>query len=251
MQEEFINLLRFSHDKGIVLNEKKTKLMHLFPSKMPRIDPKIIYHSFHCLHTYAVTKSCTGCNTSIELVDIFRYLGIQVENKLIWHEQINSVLKKLRKAAYILHHLKYCSNRNILQLIYYSLAESYMRYGISAWGSATGTKKLQKMQMRLFKIIGISETKFLNVSNIYKLTLVNLFYEEKQYSVKIDHDIQTRRKTEGRFKVRKWNNVYGKFSLPILIPTLMNELPVNLLEIKPEMRRKTALKKHYIPLNTS
>ena len=76
--------------------------------------------------------------------------------------------------------------------------------------------------------------------------MVTLFYNDKEYRIKIDHVHDTGRKNDGRFKVAKYNNTYRKFTLPTLIPSLMNNLPVDLLNILSLKRRNVELKSYFL-----
>ncbi|XP_065370874.1 GATA zinc finger domain-containing protein 15-like [Calliphora vicina] len=61
--------------------------------------------------------------------------------------------QKLRKAAYSLYHLSNCSTYDVLQQAYFSLAETYIRHGITAWGNSTYCRSLQQSQNQILKIL--------------------------------------------------------------------------------------------------
>ena len=248
LQKEFNKLLRWAHDFGLIINEKKTKIMHFTTSKKPQQIIRVVYHTYDCLHNTEEEK-CNKCNTEIEKVDCIKYLGVYVDSKLKWHEHIKYLQGKIRRAAYVLRHLSYCSNRNVLKIVYFSLAESYFRYGISAWGLSSGVKKLEKMQKSLWKIIGSSNTgiaEFLYVNDLFKLTMIDMFHNAKEYKVELEHNHSTRRKAEGRFRVEKFQNTYGKMTLSVMIPTLLNELPVDLLKNDSEKTCKRTMKNYLL-----
>lgn len=137
-----------------------------------------------------------------------------------------------------------------------------MRYGITAWGNSTHCNQLQRSQNRLLKILTKTRhstvdtniqnqnqdliSDILNVKEIYKLTMINTYYNERQYLAKISHRHDTRAKRNGKMVVEKYNNNNAKFALPSIIPTLMNELPANLLNLSKNINRKQILKEFFI-----
>ena len=148
---------------------------------------------------------------AIELVSNFNYLGVIIDEHLKWHLQIASVQKKLRCTSFVLNRLSFCSNGHVLKCVYFSLAESLLRYGIAAWGSSTHCTQLQRSQTGLLRILKKSKVTgdFFNIEAIFKLTLINEFYTSAEYRNRIDHPHGTRRKVEGRYKVPLFTNFYG------------------------------------------
>ena len=158
---------------------------------------------------------------------------------------------KLRKTSYMLNHLRYCCNKNVLSKVYFALGESHIRYGITAWGTSRKCNQLQKSQNKLLKILKKAhiENKYLNVNQIFKMSIINEYYNATVYKQTINHIYGTRRAKEGRFKMAQFLNRYGKFALPSLVPTLLNELPTYLLNIANVYARKKALKEFFIKQN--
>ena len=61
----------------------------------------------------------------------------------------------------MLYHLSYCSTNDILRQTYYSLVETYIRHGVTAWGSSTHCRILQNTQNQILKNI-LKNSHFLN-----------------------------------------------------------------------------------------
>ena len=241
MKAELNNVAKWCHDYGLIINAKKSKLMYVRPVMFP-MQPIKIYVENHCPMAQNVEK------VPIEVVTTYKYLGVTVDDNLKWHCHVANIIQKLRKTSFALHHLRFCSNSNILCLVYSALAESYIRYGIAAWGSSTHCTQLQKSQNRLLKIIKKSgcNKKFLSVENIYKTTLLNEFYDINEFRQVIDHTHATRLKTQGRYKTSKFWNLYSMNTLHCTIPRLLNDLPASLLNISDVFRRKKLLKRHFL-----
>ena len=169
-----------------------------------RKDIDLFYKQVNCQQSWK-----NNTERKIEIVPLFKYLGIIVDGKLKWDNQIVSLQNKLRKATFALYHLNNISNKTVVKQAYHALAESYLRYGITAWGYSVNAKKLQQTQNRLLKIIYNKtpsnntpntqiniNSKILKITDLYRLTMINTYYEEKKYLVQLDHEHNTRRKKD-------------------------------------------------------
>ena len=237
------------HDNGLVVNVEKTKVMHVVP-------PHLVIPTTHIEIWYTKNICSTGninagnITSKLEVVTTIKYLGVTVDSNLKWKIHIENVQKKLRQVGYTFYHLKNTCQRSVLKQVYHALAEPYIRHGITAWGASEQRKHLQKSQDKLLKLLtaknGGGEIRILNVENIFKSTVLNTYYNEMTYRQKIDHSHDTRRKMEGKYKVGKCTNNYGKYAFESLIPTIFNELPCELLEIKDPYKRKKKIKTHLL-----
>jgi len=243
MQVELNSISKWCHDYGLIINAKKTKLMHIRPILFPAQPIALYFENFCPMVSNAIKEP-------IELVKNYKYLGVTVDEHLKWHCHVAQVIQKLRRTAFALHRLRHCSNNNVLCLVYSSLAESYIRYGIAAWGSSTHCTQLQKSQNRLIKILRKSGCKksFLNIENIFKITLLNEFYDDSEFRQAIDHEYSTRQKTQGKYKTSKYWNLYSMNTLRCTMPRLFNGLPGDLLYAGDVFNRKKALKRHFLEL---
>lgn len=94
IQEDFDSLGEWSHDNRLMLNMKKTVVMHICQKNF-RIDgvkPNIQAHNAECLHSSRANCMCGH----IESVQTTKYLGIIIDQDLKWVQQIQNVAKKLR-----------------------------------------------------------------------------------------------------------------------------------------------------------
>lgn len=272
MQNELNIISRWCHDNGLIINAAKTKLMHIKPRHFTHTNINIIFHSTDCLHN--TTNNCyNACSTIIEQVDTYKYLGVHLDHNFKWKPHIENVMSKLRKASYALFHLSNCCTYSVLRQAYFSLVESYIRHGITAWGNATYCRLLQQNQNRILKIliknknhasnntnqIGSNnenttqstqnickELNILNIKNLYNTTIINEFYDDTTYLKNIDHQINTRMRAEGRYQVPSYKNNYGKNSIAVSLPSIMNALPINLLNLRNNPRRKNLIKNHFL-----
>ena len=107
----------WSHDKGLVLNAEKSKIMHVRPRNAANMEMNIVYKN----PCQFVEESA---DVNIERVSEYKYLGILVDEKLKWMPHIENLQRKLRKTAFILNHLRFCTNKDTLLKVYYALGAS-------------------------------------------------------------------------------------------------------------------------------
>lgn len=285
MQTELNEITRWSHDNGLVINATKTKIIHFKPPHFRYNDIKLKFHDYNCIHNATannIINSNDSCSTFIEQVNTYKYLGVHLDHNFKWKTHINDLHKKLRKTAFALYHLSYCSNYEVVKQAYFSLAESYLRHGITAWGSSTYCRLLQQTQNRLLKLLwknkqnssnntninnGVSQNlnsnisinqhnnqtsvnandlpkqlQILNIKNLYYSTLANEFLEDNTYLRKIDHTHYTRMRAEGRYKIPQFKNNYGRNTLEVTMPTISNMMPISILNIRNKYTKKNTSK---------
>jgi len=88
-------------------------------------------------------------------VKSFKYLGLFLENNLNWKMHLEYLEKILLIAVHKFYKLRYICPRNIMKLLYHSLIESVIMYGISSWGGTyySNVIGVYKAQKRIVKII--------------------------------------------------------------------------------------------------
>lgn len=265
MQKELNAINRWCHDSGLIINANKTKIMHFRARHMPQSDISITYHETDCIHKTNInnTPINDACKTNIEIVNTYKYLGLHLDIHFKWKTHIEALQNKLRSTAYALYHLSNCSPTNILRQVYFSLGESYLRHGITAWGTATFCRDLQGTQNRLIKLLYknnqqtttlqnqninniYKELNIMNVKNIYKSTIINEFYNDTDLLKPIQHQQNTRRKAQGRYQIPRFKNNYGKNTLAVTLPTTINSIPTDLLKITNKYNKNLKIKKYLI-----
>lgn len=291
MQTELDIATKWCHDNGLIINASKTKIMHIRPPHFPITEISLKFHDTDCLHN-AVNNvnnnNNDNCSTHIEIVNNYKYLGIYVDEHFKWKTHITNLHKKLRKSSYMLYHLSNCATFSVLKQAYFSLAESYLRHGITAWGNATYCNTIQVTQNRILKILRnnqrrsansinnnryniqhnnlqinnnnnytvnnnrseqnniAKDLRILNVKHLYYTTLLNDFYNDPRFLKRIDHQHNTRSREQGKYKVERYKNNYGKYTLYTTLPTIFNSVPSDILNTANKLKRKRLLKNFFI-----
>ena len=99
-------------------------------------------------------------NESIDQVTSTKYLSVQIDDKHIWKNQLDTLSEKISKATGLKKYADRYLPLNTIQGFYKSLVEQQLRYCCSGWGCANRTilDRLQKLQNMVIRII--SNTKY-------------------------------------------------------------------------------------------
>ena len=94
-------------------------------------------------------------DSTIELVDSIKYLGVQVDKYLVWDEQIKSVQTKVSRSLGFLKYAKKFLPKTVLCKLYRGIVEPHCRYCCSVRVNCAESQpnKLQKLQNRAARII--------------------------------------------------------------------------------------------------
>ena len=72
----------------------------------------------------------------IEKVYKAKFLGVIIDDKLIWNDQINQVKSKLSKTISVLYKAKYLLHSDTLFMLYNSLFLPYLSYCTEVWANS-------------------------------------------------------------------------------------------------------------------
>ena len=106
----------------------------------------------------------------IKRVNLFKYLGITLDQTLNWSEHVGILCESLLKYFCIFNHTKYKVTPKIARQIYNAFIYSRIKYGIEVYSSCSEThiNRLQVMQNKLLKLI----------LKIDRLTATNILHKE-------------------------------------------------------------------------
>jgi ABC-type antimicrobial peptide transport system ATPase subunit len=91
VNEDFRNLQCCTHDKELVMNEMKTKLIHMCtPLNSDRNTTiELIFHDTECIHKREVDVAVCGCVKKIESVSHHMYVGAIIDREFSWQPHID------------------------------------------------------------------------------------------------------------------------------------------------------------------
>ena len=173
--------------KKLTINNDKTYfiLLHMKNKPVPR--------NFSALHTDVM---------NIDKVEATKYLGVTLDEKWTWQEQISSVCSSLLQFFWIFNHIKLFVSRKIARQIYFACVYSRIRYAIKISGSCSKQliSRMQIMQNKLLKLLFNfdrytntiflhKELSLLKVEDIYTTNLLSFVNEcRARRSAPVSHD---------------------------------------------------------------
>ena len=104
MQSELDTLRKLCHDNGLLINAKKTKVMHIKLPHLPSENILLKFHSTQYLHKSEMSIN-DDVQTIIDQVEDYKYLGIFIDHKFKLKTHVNYIHKKLQQTAYAIYHL--------------------------------------------------------------------------------------------------------------------------------------------------
>ena len=105
----------------------------------------------------------------LQRVDKAKILGVIIDEKLSFKYHIESLIPKLSKFNYLMHHLAKSIPKSILMKLYYALAHPHVTYCITVWGN-TSQYLINPLIIQHKKITrGLSNAQYLDhTSPLYK-----------------------------------------------------------------------------------
>jgi hypothetical protein len=126
---------------------------------------KTNYIIFNQPKIYKKTFSITMCGTTIERVNVCKFLGIYVDEKLNWKKQIEHTRNKLARTLGIMYRTSYLFDEYTRKIMYNTLFVPHLNYCSEIWGNTYKTN-LQQVNIQQKKAIRI----ICNVSRIEHTT---------------------------------------------------------------------------------
>lgn len=97
LRKEFGTFQKWCRDKGLSINENKTKIIHITTSHTIREPININFHDRSCIHKKIVNCEC---ERKVEEVNKLKYLGIIIDKNLKWNKIWNRSLGGCSKNIY-------------------------------------------------------------------------------------------------------------------------------------------------------
>jgi hypothetical protein len=228
---------------NLCINLNKTKIMK-FKQRVDRIPNLVVTYKNH----------------QIDESDLTKFLGLSIDNKLTFKDQIDIICKKLNKFSYALYNLRKIVGQPAVLTAYHAYVTSTLRYGVMFWGNSTDREmafKAQKRCLRSVCKIPSTESCKTHFVRLSILTLPCLYIFETAVYVKNNmnqfsvfnsarrcHKIYTR-STKTAFLAK---SIFG------MAPKIYNKLPKNLSKLEDLVEFKKSLftlliKKAYYSLN--
>ena len=112
----------------------------------------------------------------------FKFLGLNIDETISWKTHIGLLCNKISRSNYIINKVKNILPNSSLRLLYQSLIQCHVNYGLEVWGSSSSTDRLFK---RLKKSIRIINRKSYNFHTEPVFKKCNTLTVKDQYQLKV------------------------------------------------------------------
>ena len=162
MNEDLANVSDWMKANKLSLNTSKTEYM--------------IIGSHKRLHQIQSVPPIILDDTQIKRVKVTKSLGLMIDERLTWDEQVTLITKKVNKGLNVLRRLRDFFDIKILTTVYQTLVQPYFDYCSQVWGGLGTTlcNKLQRLQNRAVRIITKSGYEIRSKNLLNQLGLPNL-----------------------------------------------------------------------------
>lgn len=119
-----------------------------------------------------VSPSSCSCPPLICSKNI-KYLGIHLDDRLSFEKHLKITAGRVRKLIYVFKKLRHVADTSVLKMVYTSLCESILTYGITSWGGAAKSHLLclERAQRALLKVCKFKPILF-PTTDLYRLCQV-------------------------------------------------------------------------------
>ena len=152
------DLQRYMLSNQLHINLSKCTYMHFWPdlnNEERQISARTLPHTYHLKHKLFIK------GVKIKKVDKVRFLGVIIDDKLKWDAHISHLETTLLSSITMIKRIRKFIPRRFYSQLYYSLFQSYLVFGISAWCGACSSKlvKVFALQKRCIRLLfGINFT---------------------------------------------------------------------------------------------
>lgn len=129
MQTDLCTINLWFRCNRLSLNTLKTKYLNFSLRSSFSYENPLRYHSIRCDWV-----RCVACNEILQ-ADRIRYLGLVVDDRLVWEHHIDSVRRYLVRCMYGFYHLSLVCPQQILRNFYFAFVHSKLDYGIMCYCS--------------------------------------------------------------------------------------------------------------------
>ena len=218
LQKDLNAVNKWSHDNGLVINIKKTKILYVANPYLREADNiNIFMHSNECLHKH-LEENCLLCSR-LEVVDSYEYLGVIFDKNFKFDLHCNKIINVLRYAVKTMYNLKPKLNEKTLKDIYFAFSHSVIKYGILCWGfsNSSSLTKLKKLQLKILKVMK-SGNKLKSDNHYFRHFNVLPIEQLAKYNVLLEHFDRIKMIP----RVQHSHNTRRILTDPAIIPKIIN-----------------------------
>ena len=275
----------FADDTALAMSSKNIDELEVrFNSEVSKVQDWLLANGLSVHYTdktqYMLIHGTTFKSTDVEKFSLtmggnliertisYRYLGVEVDNKLNWKAQIKQLCSILANVCGVISKARHYLDRKSLMLIYKSLFESRLQYALLGWGTAPEYffSKIRVLQNRAVRFITFSsfrtamaplysKLKILPLSKLLfqqqSIFMHSLHYKSLPFALSVychqpQHSYATRYAASKNYILPPVHTDRGKKSIKFSGPKAWADVPTDLKEIAFRKPFSKHLKKHIL-----
>ena len=110
----------------------------------------------------------------LEQVDSHKYLGVIINDALLWQPHTATIAVKLSRLCDLLYKLRNYTDTAMLKKVFYALVQPVIHYGLICWGSCSESINcpIEILLNRILKCVNFVKVRQMQVSDLYALSNV-------------------------------------------------------------------------------
>lgn len=194
-------------------------------NSQPASDFTLTAHNWNCF-------DFSNCNCfKLTRTNSIKYLGVEIDQNLNWKQHINNLKTRIRKLIPVFKKIRNLRDASTNKCVYFTLCQSLITYGISAWGGARQSTliKVERAQRCILKVVNFKCFRY-STSRLYNdfkvLTVRQLFIKGivlKQHSYNTTHSTSVRRTYEV-YRIPTCKSSFAQGFSYFLAPFLYNRI---------------------------
>lgn len=190
----------------LTLNISKTQYITFSTNQISQPKPNFTIKAHVCQPLKLAHNTKCHCLSLVKTSNI-KYLGMKIDEKLNWQDQIDQLVSRVRRLIYVFKSIRHSASTDTLKLVYSALCESLLTYCNTIWGGANKTSflLLERAQRAVLKVMFKKpfrypttqlyiDSKVLTVRQLYVYRTVL----RKHLSLPFDPNIKTKRRWKDR-----------------------------------------------------
>ena len=207
-------------------------------------------------------------NHILDRTKTYKYLGLIVDEKFSWEDQINKVCSKLSQVAGVIFKTRTLLSKKALMLIYHSLVGNKLRYALICWATATNVllNRVNVVHNKIIRYMTFSKAcspagplyrsvDVLPLNILIQLEWGKIMYKYQNqmlpkafdnYFNRPKHQHVTRYTTQKNFEIIRPNSEKEKCLLKYIGPKVWSTIPLSIKEATSLKIFKNLLRPHLI-----
>lgn len=231
-----MKILRTWFDNHSLLLSEKTKVMFfkLVGDPYRSFIPEIFYHVRNC-----DLRNCSSLCIKIENIQLFKYLGLNVDANLNWKSHVQTVKNQVNSALRAIYLIRKFCPSNVLLNFYFACVDSRISYGLPCWGGVyfDTIEPLIILQKYIIRVMFFKRRydhswpifnacKILPLQHLYIYKVLRLFFLRSSHRLpRIVSSYQVRNNYRNLYSVPLFSSELFRKYYIVSAPTFFNRLP--------------------------